>query len=99
MWSWHKLIDHCLKPAPTSAIHFMAVAPGVRIVSGLTISLRLTALLSDLCIGERGHRQIQALELIDEVRRMEAQNQFLKHRVVELDIQLAAVNINCESME
>ena len=55
-----------------------------------TISPRLTVLLSDLCVQDRSHRSSLALGLIDDVRRMESQNEFLKRRMVELDMELAA---------
>ncbi|MEI6558282.1 MAG: hypothetical protein WCO00_07715 [Rhodospirillaceae bacterium] len=48
-------------------------------------------LLSDLCIGLSGHRPSLALAVIDDVRRMETQNDLLKRRVVELDRELALV--------
>ena len=60
-------------------------------MSGQKISPRLTVLLSDLCIQEGGHRQCVALGIIEDVRRMENLNDFLKWRVVELESELVAI--------
>ena len=61
-----------------------------------TISPRLTVLLSDLCVQDRSHRSSLALGLIDDVRRMESQNEFLKRRIVEQDLELAATRAELE---
>ena len=67
-------------------------------MSASTISPRLTVLLSDLCIQDRGHRSLVALGLIDDVRRLETQSEFLKRRIIEQDTELTALRADLQQL-